>query len=321
MSSIYSCCQYVLTTIKSRQIRKHLANNGLEYVVKKYPIVGGKTLLSPEEAHKTIASLLSSDDPVMIGRFGSVELSNVAKMITGFDYKKELSINTLCNNAGFFPNDEDLVMKFAQLMVESMKFCDLQGVWYLPYEDYFTRHYLPENCKVTEVRYLEPWFSKHPWTSALEGKKVLVVHPFAESITKQYRNREHIFDEKDGYLPDFDLSVIKAVQTIAGTKDNRFNNWFEALDYMFEEIERIDYDIAILGCGAYGYPLAARIKRAGKKAIHLGGVTQILFGIKGKRWEEDKNPIVRELFNEYWIRPDQSEIPQNKSNVENGCYW
>ena len=48
------------------------------------------------------------------------------------------------------------------------------------------------------------------------------------------------------------------------------------------------FDVAIIGCGAYGMPLAAMLKQAGKQAIHLGGATQLLFGIKGKRWEEIK---------------------------------
>ena len=49
---------------------------------------------------------------------------------------------------------------------------------------------------------------------------------------------------------------------------------------------KIDFDVAIIGCGAYGFPLAAKLKQAGKQAIHLAGATQLLFGIKGKRWEE-----------------------------------
>ena len=55
---------------------------------------------------------------------------------------------------------------------------------------------------------------------------------------------------------------------------------------MQKEIDKIDFDIAILGCGAYGYPLASYIKSIGKKAIHIGGATQLIFGIKGKRWEK-----------------------------------
>lgn len=31
----------------------------------------------------------------------------------------------------------------------------------------------------------------------------------------------------------------------------RFNDWFEALDYMVEEALKIPFDIALIGCGAY----------------------------------------------------------------------
>ena len=122
------------------------------------------------------------------------------------------------------------------------------------------------------------------------------------------------------FLPQMELMTMKAVQTIAGQKDNRFRNWFEALEYMHQETQKYDYDIAILGCGAYGFPLAARIKRDGKKAIHMGGATQILFGIKGKRWEHHE--VISNLFNEYWIKPSEQETPKRRDRIEdNGCYW
>lgn len=59
-------------------------------------------------------------------------------------------------------------------------------------------------------------------------------------------------------------------------------------------------------------------QRMGKKAVHLGGATQILFGIKGKRWDE--NPAVSKFYNEYWVRPLPEESVR-KNNVEGGCYW
>ena len=85
------------------------------------------------------------------------------------------------------------------------------------------------------------------------------------------------------------------------------------------QITRKDYDIAIIGCGAFGFPLASFVKDQGKKAIHLGGAVQILFGIKGVRWDENK--FTSELYNEYWIRPSEDETPKNSGNVEKGCYW
>ncbi len=88
---------------------------------------------------------------------------------------------------------------------------------------------------------------------------------------------------------------------------------------MKERIRCIDFDIAIIGAGAYGLPLASFIKNMGKKAIHLGGATQLLFGIKGKRW--DNLPYFRKLYNENWVRPLPDEIPDNFQAVESGCYW
>ena len=82
-----------------------------------------------------------------------------------------------------------------------------------------------------------------------------------------------------------------------------------------EEIDKIDFDIAILGCGAYGFPLAAFIKNKGKKAIHIGGATQLIFGIKGKRWEGAS------FINKYWISPRKEDRPKGFEKVEGGCYW
>jgi cation diffusion facilitator CzcD-associated flavoprotein CzcO len=85
----------------------------------------------------------------------------------------------------------------------------------------------------------------------------------------------------------------------------------------------MDYDICIIGAGAYGFPLAAHVKRKGKKAIHLGGATQLLFGIKGRRWVD--NPLLYypyiNLFNEHWCYPLPINKPQSAQKVEDACYW
>ena len=60
------------------------------------------------------------------------------------------------------------------------------------------------------------------------------------------------------------------------------------------EISEIDFEIAIIGAGAYGLPLGAFIKKIGRQAIHLGGATQILFGVRRARWEVD--PFFRGAF-------------------------
>jgi hypothetical protein len=62
-------------------------------------------------------------------------------------------------------------------------------------------------------------------------------------------------------------------------------------------------------------------KTLGKQALHLGGATQLLFGIKGKRWEDPKQDYGKRFFNEYWVRPLPHEIPEGSESVEGGCYW
>lgn len=132
----------------------------------------------------------------------------------------------------------------------------------------------------------------------------------------QYQNREKPFENKK-ILPDFELITHMSVQSLGGHPN--FKSWFEALESMVNEISKIDFDIAIIGAGAYGLPLAAMIKGMGKKAIHLGGATQMLFGVYGKRWESKKE--FQELINPHWVKPSKNETPSSAKNVENACYW
>lgn len=257
----------------------------------------------------------------MAGRFGSVELRCIAEydqIQCGLieDYSDK-TYSSMKNNAGFFPADREYFEKFAETMQLASRQVDLLGIWYNKLESYYVDEYLPD-AKLTQLRYLEPYYWDNPWSKTLKGKKVLVVHPFSESIKKQYEKRENLFENSE-VLPKFELICYKAVQSMGGSVPVGFDSWFKALDFMHEEIKKINYDIAILGCGAYGFPLAARIKKDGKQAIHLGGATQILFGIKGKRW--DNNPIISKLYNKYWVRPSDEEKIENFQHLEGGCYW
>jgi hypothetical protein len=112
--------------------------------------------------------------------------------------------------------------------------------------------------------------------------------------------------------------TLEAVQSIAKTP-TAFADWFAALDDMKQKVDCIDFDIAMIGCGAYGFPLAAHVKRLGRKALHLGGIVQVLFGIKGKRWEESEH--ISKLMNEHWTKPLPEEVPSNFRLVDGGSYW
>lgn len=165
---------------------------------------------------------------------------------------------------------------------------------------------------------------KHKFVQWLKGKKVLVVHPFAELMKKQYELKRESLFLNPMVLPEFgELTVIKAVQSLGGG-NTEFSNWFEALNSMKAQMDSIDYDVCLIGCGAYGFPLAAHAKRTGHQAIHLGGVLQLLFGIKGKRWEDpnyNNRYNYTTLFNDSWVKPGEDLKPSNYRAVEGGCYW
>lgn len=300
-------CIRKIGEIYTRRVRHRIPEN-----------YAGRKMIDAQTANDCIAQQVIKGEPFMAGRFGSIELGAILRREAHKNHRlyKNTDYN-LCNNAGFFPQDEKLIDKFAREMTKIVGEIDLLGVWYSSLEEYMVAEYMP-TTRLTQLVALEPYYYANPWSKQLKGKKVLVVHPFEESIISQYGRREKIHGNPD-VLPEFELQTIKAVQTIAGQKDDRFESWFDALEYMKNEIHKRDFDVAIIGCGAYGMPLAIEAKRMGKQAIHMGGATQILFGIKGARW--DKNPNVSSLYNEYWVRPSEKERVQNSATVENSCYW
>lgn len=286
----------------------------------------------PNSVAKRIGTALESDAPCMIARFGSVEIGcicnylaikrpSLIKYIKGTRdpwWWTPNTIHYMKNNAGFFSPTEKNLEHFSELMLEAMPLVDILASW--RHEEKVFESNLSQAYKI-HLEYLTPFWSITPWTKALENKKVLVVHPFTESIEKQYQRRELIHN-KSNILPKFELKTLKAVQSIGGKCLENFHDWFEALEYMQNEIDMIDYDICIIGCGAYGFPLAAHVKRRKKKAIHMGGATQLLFGIKGKRWENYYDEFdYKKHMNSYWIRPSLEETPSTANLIESGCYW
>jgi hypothetical protein len=282
-----------------------------------------RRLLLDQEGNDHIAKLLSGSQPLLVSRLGGVEMNCLRVFLARRDGKRvgysEKIRRTMACNAGFFPTDDRSLDAFAALHLESLGQADAMGIWFYKHEDLFCNTYCGGASLVDSIC-LEPFRFGDPWSSKLEGKRVLVVHPFDQSIRIQYREKRDLLFPGTAVLPDFELKVIRAVQSIAGCPVG-FTTWFDAYRHMCGEIARVDFDICLIGAGAYGLPLAAFVKKLGKQALHLGGVTQILFGIKGRRWEREYADSTATLFNEHWVRPLPSETPADKEKVERGCYW
>jgi hypothetical protein len=223
---------------------------------------------------------------------------------------------TMSRNTGYFPTTDAALDAFARQYLEAIATVDVMGVWFNVGEDRIVREFCPD-AELIPLWSIEPYYHDRPWSRALRDQEVLVIHPFTESIGEQYSGkRELLFDDPD-MLPPFDLRLIKAVQSGAG-QTPAFASWFEALDSMRAAMDATSYDVCIVGAGAYGLPLAAHAKKSGKMAVHLGGATQLLFGIKGRRWDDKETA---ELYRDSWVRPKDSEVPPRALDVEGGCYW
>jgi len=99
----------------------------------------------------------------------------------------------------------------------------------------------------------------------------------------------------------------------------QYPDWLTALEALREQMAALTFDVAIVGAGAWSIPLVTHAKSLGAWGIHLGGATQIFFGIKGKAWETHEQ--ISGFFNEAWTRPSTSETPQGILQIENGRYW
>lgn len=278
-------------------------------------------VLSEDSANQLIYDALAGSSPFFAGRLGSVELECLSHFLYFLDRKgfgKEpypSNVKMMMNmNAGFFPVQDDLLDQFCRLYINDLQRVDLiWSMWFSKYEDMIYWEYA-KNKQVTSYDGTAlPLIFTKPWTQALKGKKVLVIHPFDQSIRKNYKIKDKLFTNPD-FLPDFELMTLKAVQSIAGNK-TLYADWFEALKSMEQEMDQMDYDIALIGAGAYGLPLAAHAKVMGKKALHVGGYLQLYFGIKGRAWDK------LGIYNEFWTNPKVEETPKDYKKVEAGRYW
>lgn len=297
-------------------VLRKIIGRKVRMIIEKRKGYWGYDVLSAADGNDLIAQLLKSGEPIAIGKIGSTELQSVESFIKRKGKIEKCDMSSLYRYSGVFPQNIEVFSRFCLEYLESLKSLDLIAVWYNPYESNIVRNYAT-NAKLAELIALEPYYHNDPWSRYLENKRVLVIHPFEESIRRQFEYRDKIWQD-ERCLPDFELDTIKVPLYDALVKSG-FEDWFDALQYMKTEMSEKEFDVAIVGAGAYSIPIVAHAKKLGKFAIHLGGAAQILFGIKGGRW--DNHEIGLRFYNNYWSRPLEEETPQNTAIIEDGCYW
>lgn len=236
-------------------------------------------------------------------------------------------------NAGLFPSRPETLDHWAEHMLQNvLPLMDLMVEWNPSSklkEYYFLETHAPHS-KRTVLRALEPYYESDPsnrYTLAIpEGAKIAVISPFADTIMEQSSKLPAIWATNPVMSPEHTFIPIQTFYSplVAGGDLHHqwaphIHNWHAACDEIVEKVNQVGAKYVFIGCGALSLPLAAALKQAGCIAIHTGGATQILFGIKGRRW--DSHTIISKLYNDAWVRPATHEIPERAAAIENACYF
>lgn len=105
--------------------------------------------------------------------------------------------------------------------------------------------------------------------------------------------------------------------TQVGERTEGYNNFFDVLEKMLNDIRKIEFDVALIGAGAYCFLFGAEIKRMGKIAIETCGNTPLFFGVYSER---NLRQGCEEYMTDARIRPMETP-PKRYKEVEGGCYW
>lgn len=284
----------------------------------------GRLIRSAVEGNDRIKHAILLGAPCSIGKIGSVEAQGLDCYLrregSTTRYPPILR-DQLYTLSGVFPPTAAFLDQFCSAYLDAVDAVDFLAVWGNSGESAVIARHAGKATLIQRLS-LEPYHFDDPWSSALAGKTVVVVHPFVTTIEQQMRHRDKIWGERP-VLPHFSLITLRMPQSPAlnGAKHS-FDTWLRLRDHIFDQIEQLRFDVALIGAGAMSLPIVAFVKSLGRIGIHTGGPTQILFGIRGRRWEETReHSELQSQFNEYWTRPADSERPPEFRRVEQGGYW
>ena len=271
-----------------------------------------------------IRQMLVEKKPFLAGKIGGAELLALEYMDhylkfewpSGWSWRRPAS--RLHNNAGFFPIQKknfirwDWEMRRAVACIDFL--CAWQGDSFLKkYENALIQSLAPHSRAIPMAilgRGILPEIASFRW---------LVVSPFTKTMQKQVTRLKEIYDPEGKTSIDWDR-IVKTCEFVrcpfqSHLEPSPYDSWEDGLTKLATEVESKEFDVALIGAGAWSLPLGRRIKEMGKSAIHMGGEMQLLFGIKGKRWEYAM------IYNSAWVNSDPDETPKDANRVEDGCYW
>jgi len=149
----------------------------------------------------------------------------------------------------------------------------------------------------------------------LQNKKVLVVTNATDILKKSYdRGLQNVYNIDICQFAK--VSYVKTPQTTKGSEYPHENS-IETTNYIFDQIEKEDYDIVFLACGVYGVPLTNLVQKRGKMAVYLGSALYTMFGVYSHGIPLPQNPI----YNTANFIEVEEQCPEHCKHIDMGKYW
>jgi len=269
----------------------------------------------PSVGNNLIREAIASGRPMAIGRIGALEAQAALCYLARVEYPPILC-QQLKLNVGIYPADRHDLDLFCRSYLDAVDEFNVLAACGDRSEIGILRRAARQPTLVRPTAF-DVWLYQRPWSEALAGRRVLVVHPFSASIEAQYARRQKIWSNPR-ILPEFRLRTVR-MPLSPGLVSPEHPNWQSRFAALIEQVDAEPYEVMLVGAGGLSLLLAKHAKATGHVAFHLGGQTQILFGIMGRRW--DRDPVLLPHRNEYWTRPRGEESPPTVSKVEQGAYW
>lgn len=232
--------------------------------------------------------------------------------------------------SGVFPPDPEFLLAFTHFYVEQVRALDSIGLFldrpgleaavlnfhgltgpFVHFADQEPDRSVPDN---PDACYLP----------ALRDRRILIVCPFARFL--QTRATADTFEAvwartgKRWFYP----AAVDALEFPYGFHPETWRQYPTAIDLyetIVRDMERRDFDVALIGAAGLGIPLAAAARRLGKVGLSLGGHLQVLFGVAGRRWTEQRQDFVDAYINAAWTEVPARYRTAIDDACDRGAYW
>jgi len=230
--------------------------------------------------------------------------------------------------AGVFPADKAFLDAFTAWHAGHVAQLDCLGLFGAAQESRIVAHYgLPAHLIGYETLRPDrssPGRAGPCYLPFFAGRRLLIVSSFADLLAR--RATPAVFEAvwanigKRWFAPA-SVAALEFPYCYPGSDRGGFATCIDLFDDIARRMAAIEFDVALIGAGALGIPIAAQAKKLGRVGLSLGGELQVLFGVSGRRWRED--PLWKSrYFNDAWIDLPERYHPPDKGRIaDGGAYW